>query len=110
MNLFVAMFNLNLSFLVNEKITDLGNFGACVAIAAVMHYTMLATFTWFFIEALHLYLSLWKLPTKIKHYMTKICVAGWGERTEPDTVEQNNPMCLNYTSMTKTCTLTCLSL
>ncbi|KAI3367825.1 hypothetical protein L3Q82_026654, partial [Scortum barcoo] len=76
-NLFVAMFNLNLSFLVNELIANLGIFGACVAIAAVMHYTMLATFSWFFIQALHLYINLRTLHTDIKHYMVKICIAGW---------------------------------
>lgn len=91
-NLFVAMFSLNLSFLVNESIAGLGNFAACVAIAAVMHYTMLATFTWFFIQALHLYFNLWKISTEIKHYMTKICITGWGKTAEP---EQNNHMCLN---------------
>ncbi|KAM6917354.1 adhesion G-protein coupled receptor G2-like [Lycodopsis pacificus] len=76
MNLFAAMFTLNLSFLVNESIAELGNFGTCVAVAAVMHYTMLATCSWFFIEALHLYLNLWKTPTD-KHYMAKICATGW---------------------------------
>ncbi|XP_045918879.1 adhesion G-protein coupled receptor G2-like isoform X2 [Micropterus dolomieu] len=76
-NLFVAMFTLNLSFLTNESIANLGNFGACVTIAAVMHYTLLATFTWFFMEALHLFFNLWKHPSEIKHYMMKICVAGW---------------------------------
>lgn len=81
-NLFVAMFTLNLSFLINESIANLGNFGACVAMAATMHYTMLATFTWFFMEAIHLYFNLWKLPTEIKHYLTKIYVAGWGKKTE----------------------------
>lgn len=77
MNLFVAMFNLNLSFLVNESIAKLGNFNACVAMAAVMHYSMLATFSWFFIQALHLYFNMWKLPTEVKHYVMKVCVAGW---------------------------------
>ncbi|KAF3844742.1 hypothetical protein F7725_007905 [Dissostichus mawsoni] len=43
----------------------MGNFAACVTIAAVMHYTMLATFTWFFMQALHLYFLLWKLPTDV---------------------------------------------
>ncbi|XP_044021489.1 adhesion G protein-coupled receptor E5-like isoform X2 [Siniperca chuatsi] len=76
-NLFVAMFTLNLSFLINESIANLGNFGACVVMAAVMHYTMLATITWFFMEALHLYFNLWKLPSEIKHYMMKICITGW---------------------------------
>ncbi|XP_068577571.1 adhesion G-protein coupled receptor G5-like [Cebidichthys violaceus] len=76
MNLFVAMLTLNLSFLVNESIAELGNFGACMAVAAIMHYTMLATCTWFFIEALHLHLNLWK-PLTDKHYMYKICASGW---------------------------------
>ena len=83
MNLFGAMLMLNLAFLINESIATLESFGACVAIAAAMHYTMLATFSWFFMEALHLYFSLWKITTEIKHYMTKIYIAGWGERTEP---------------------------
>uniref|UniRef100_UPI003AB0C1B4 adhesion G protein-coupled receptor G3-like n=1 Tax=Centroberyx gerrardi TaxID=166262 RepID=UPI003AB0C1B4 len=76
-NLFIAMFSLNFAFLINEQIANLGNFGACVAIAAVMHYTMLATFSWFFIEAFHLYLQLRNVPTEIKHYMVKICITGW---------------------------------
>ncbi|XP_070698687.1 adhesion G-protein coupled receptor G2-like [Pempheris klunzingeri] len=76
-NLFVAMITLNLSFLTNESIANLGNFGACVTMAALMHYTLLATFTWFFIQALHLYLNLSKLPSNIKHYMMKICITGW---------------------------------
>ncbi|KAL7380399.1 hypothetical protein ABVT39_017208 [Epinephelus coioides] len=77
MNLFVAMFNLNLSFLVNETIAKMGNFNACVAVAAVMHYTMLATFSWFFIQALHLYFNMWRVSTEAKHYIIKMCVAGW---------------------------------
>ena len=84
MNLFVAMFTLNLSFLVNESVANLRIFGACVAMAATMHYTMLATFTWFFMEAIHLYFNLWKLPAEIKHYLTKVYVAGWGKKTETE--------------------------
>uniref|UniRef100_A0A3P9DPN8 Uncharacterized protein n=1 Tax=Maylandia zebra TaxID=106582 RepID=A0A3P9DPN8_9CICH len=77
MNLFVAMLILNLSFLTNESISNLGIKGACVAIAAVLHYGMLATFTWFFMQALHLYLSLHRICTEVKHYMLKICITGW---------------------------------
>ncbi|KAG8013630.1 Adhesion G-protein coupled receptor G2 [Nibea albiflora] len=76
-NLFVALFNLNLSFLINETIANLGSSGACVAMAAFMHYTLLATFSWFFMVALHLFFNLRKIPTEVKHYMVKICVAGW---------------------------------
>ncbi|XP_074548550.1 adhesion G-protein coupled receptor G2-like [Halichoeres trimaculatus] len=76
-NLFVAMFTLNLSFLVNDKIADTRNLAACVAAAALLHYTMLATLTWFLMEALHLHFIMWKLPSEIKHYMMKICITGW---------------------------------
>ncbi|XP_063764220.1 adhesion G-protein coupled receptor G2-like isoform X3 [Eleginops maclovinus] len=76
-NLFLALIGLNLSFLLNESIANLENFAACVTVAAVMHYTMLATFTWFFMQALHLYFILWKLPSEVKHYIRKICAAGW---------------------------------
>uniref|UniRef100_A0A669EQ46 Uncharacterized protein n=1 Tax=Oreochromis niloticus TaxID=8128 RepID=A0A669EQ46_ORENI len=77
MNLFVAMLILNLSFLTNESISNLGIKGACVAIAAALHYGMLATFTWFFMQALHLYLSLRRICTEVKHYMLKIYITGW---------------------------------
>lgn len=83
MNLFVAMFTLNLSFLVNDKIAETGNRGACLAIAAFLHYTMLATLNFFFMEALHIYFTMWKLPSQMKHYMAKICITGWGKRAEP---------------------------
>ncbi|XP_030574957.1 adhesion G-protein coupled receptor G2-like [Archocentrus centrarchus] len=77
MNLFIAMLVLNLSFLTNESIAKLNIPGACVAIAAVLHYSMLATFTWFFMQALHLYLNLRRISTEVKHYMLKICITGW---------------------------------
>ncbi|KAM4723452.1 adhesion G-protein coupled receptor G2-like [Anableps anableps] len=77
MNLFIALFLLNFCFLVNETITDLKILAACVAMAAVLHYSMLATFTWFFMQALQLYFSLHKVSTDIRYYLCKICIAGW---------------------------------
>ncbi|MED6239851.1 hypothetical protein ATANTOWER_012140 [Ataeniobius toweri] len=77
MNLFIALFVLNICFLINETIADLKVMAACVAMAAVLHYSMLATFTWFFMQALHLYFNLYKIPTDIKNYMFKICSVGW---------------------------------
>ncbi|MED6252434.1 hypothetical protein ATANTOWER_011720 [Ataeniobius toweri] len=77
MNLFIALFVLNFCFLINESIADLKVMAACVAMAAVLHYSMLATFTWFFMQALHLHFNLYKIPTDMKHYMWKICSAGW---------------------------------
>ncbi|XP_015253823.1 PREDICTED: adhesion G-protein coupled receptor G2-like [Cyprinodon variegatus] len=77
MNLFIALFFLNLCFLLNETIANLENFAACVVMAAFMHYSMLATFTWFFMQALHLYFNLHKIPTDVKYYICKICCTGW---------------------------------
>ncbi|XP_023208170.1 adhesion G-protein coupled receptor G2-like [Xiphophorus maculatus] len=77
MNLFVALFLLNLCFLINESIAKLKVLAACVAMAATLHYSMLATFTWFFIQALHLYFNLHQISTDIKYYMCKICSTGW---------------------------------
>ncbi|XP_014837803.1 PREDICTED: adhesion G-protein coupled receptor G2-like isoform X2 [Poecilia mexicana] len=77
MNLFVALFFLNLCFLVNESIAKLKVSAACVAMAAALHYSMLATFTWFFMQALHLYFNLHQISTDIKYYMYKICLSGW---------------------------------
>ncbi|KAM9571117.1 adhesion G-protein coupled receptor G2-like [Salvelinus alpinus] len=76
-NLFLAMLFLNLTFLTNETIAAMGSYVACVIIAAVMHYSMLSTFTWFLIEAVHLFLQLKKLNANIKHYMLKVYVVGW---------------------------------
>ncbi|XP_014837792.1 PREDICTED: adhesion G-protein coupled receptor G2-like [Poecilia mexicana] len=77
MNLFVALFFLNLCFLVNESIAKLKVSAACVAMAAALHYSMLATFTWFFMQALHLYFNLHQISTDIKYYMCKVCSTGW---------------------------------
>ncbi|XP_067310556.1 adhesion G-protein coupled receptor G5-like [Pseudorasbora parva] len=77
MNMFVALFLLNLSFLSNESVANTEDKAACVFIALLMHYSMLATFTWFFIQALHMYLWLIKQNVTITNYMRKITVCGW---------------------------------
>ncbi|XP_073725952.1 uncharacterized protein [Misgurnus anguillicaudatus] len=76
-NMFVALFLLNLSFLSNENIANTQNKSSCVFIALIMHYSMLATFTWFFLQALHMYLWLIRQTVKIKNYMRKITVSAW---------------------------------
>ncbi|CAM4642224.1 unnamed protein product [Leuciscus chuanchicus] len=77
MNMFVALFLLNLSFLSNESVANTGDKAACVFIALLMHYSMLTTFTWFFIQALHMYLWLIRQNITITNYMRKIIVFGW---------------------------------
>ncbi|XP_067310870.1 adhesion G-protein coupled receptor G2-like [Pseudorasbora parva] len=76
-NMFVALFLLNLSFLTNESVANTEDKAACVFIALLMHYSMLATFTWFFIQALHMYLWLIRQNVTITNYMRKITVCGW---------------------------------
>uniref|UniRef100_A0A3B3YCL0 Uncharacterized protein n=1 Tax=Poecilia mexicana TaxID=48701 RepID=A0A3B3YCL0_9TELE len=74
MNLFVALFFLNLCFLVNESIAKLKVSAACVAMAAALHYSMLATFTWFFMQALHLYFNLHQISTDYKENVFSLCL------------------------------------
>ncbi|XP_052386253.1 adhesion G protein-coupled receptor G3-like [Carassius gibelio] len=77
MNMFVALSLLNASFLSNESIANTGDNAACVFIALLLHYSMLASFTWFFIQALHMYLWLIRQNVSITNYMRKITVLGW---------------------------------
>ncbi|XP_048048073.1 adhesion G-protein coupled receptor G2-like [Megalobrama amblycephala] len=76
-NMCVALFLLNLSFLSNESVANTEVKAACVFIALLMHYSMLTTFTWFFIQALHMYLWLIRQNVTITNYMRKITVFGW---------------------------------
>ncbi|XP_051724455.1 adhesion G-protein coupled receptor G2-like isoform X30 [Ctenopharyngodon idella] len=76
-NMFVALFLLNLSFLSNESVANTEVKAACVFIALLMHYSMLTTFTWFFIQALHMYLWLIRQNVTITNYVRKITVFGW---------------------------------
>ncbi|XP_056332392.1 adhesion G-protein coupled receptor G5-like [Danio aesculapii] len=76
-NMFCALFLLNVSFLSNESVANSGDKNACVFIALLMHYSMLTTFTWFFIQALHMYLWLIRQNVSITNYMRKITVLGW---------------------------------
>ncbi|XP_067310552.1 adhesion G-protein coupled receptor G1-like [Pseudorasbora parva] len=77
MNMFVALFLLNLSFLTNESVANTEVMSACIFIALLMHYSMLTTFTWFFIQALHMYLWLIRKTMTITNYMRKITLFGW---------------------------------
>ncbi|XP_043088277.1 adhesion G-protein coupled receptor G1-like isoform X2 [Puntigrus tetrazona] len=77
MNMFVSLFLLNASFLSNESVANTQDNAACVFIALLLHYSMLASFTWFFIQALHMYLWLIRQNVTITNYMRKITVLGW---------------------------------
>ncbi|KAK3506919.1 hypothetical protein QTP70_031182 [Hemibagrus guttatus] len=76
-NLFLALFLLNLSFLVNESVAKIGSDSGCKLMAGTMHCFMLSTFTWFGLQALHLCLQLTQNVARIQNYVIKLCIAGW---------------------------------
>lgn len=79
-NLVVAMFLLNFTFLINNFVASLKNSVGCKIMAAVMHYFMLATFTWFSVQAFHLCLQLYMMgKVVINRYLLKVCIISWGE-------------------------------
>ncbi|XP_047440345.1 adhesion G-protein coupled receptor G4 [Mugil cephalus] len=78
-NLSVAMLGLNLIFLLNSWLASLSNYGLCISTAAVLHYFLLATFSWMGLEAFHMYMALVKVfNTYVPSYIPKFCAMGWG--------------------------------
>nr|XP_034348020.1 adhesion G-protein coupled receptor G6 isoform X1 [Arvicanthis niloticus] len=79
MNLSSALLFLNLIFLLDGWITSFGVAGLCTAVAALLHFFLLATFTWMGLEAIHMYTALVKVfNTYIHRYILKFCIIGWG--------------------------------
>lgn len=80
MNLSTALLGLNLVFLLDGWIASFDIEGLCITIAALLHYFLLATFTWMALEAVHMYIALVKVfNTYIRRYILKFCVIGWGK-------------------------------
>ncbi|XP_072451830.1 adhesion G-protein coupled receptor G5-like [Chiloscyllium punctatum] len=78
-NLSVALFLLNVSFLTSTVFSSESTDDLCKAIAVLLHYSLLCSFTWMGIEAFHLYLMLIKVfNIYIRFYMLKLCLLGWG--------------------------------
>ena len=78
--LMIALFLLNFSFLTNTSVANLHSTGACQAMAAFMHYSMLVTFTWFAMNAFHLWLNFYYGGNiSIQRYILKVSVTAWGE-------------------------------
>lgn len=80
MNLSSALLFLNLIFLLDGWITSFDVAGLCTAVAALLHFFLLATFTWMGLEAVHMYIALVKVfNTYIHRYILKFCIIGWGK-------------------------------
>ncbi|NXF06163.1 AGRG6 protein, partial [Smithornis capensis] len=79
MNLSAALLFLNLIFLLDGWIASFDIDGLCTAVAALLHFFLLATFTWMGLEAVHMYIALVKVfNTYIRRYILKFCIIGWG--------------------------------
>lgn len=79
MNLSSALLFLNLIFLLDGWITSFDVDALCMAVAALLHFFLLATFTWMGLEAIHMYIALVKVfNTYIRRYVLKFCIIGWG--------------------------------
>ncbi|XP_075429334.1 adhesion G-protein coupled receptor G4 isoform X2 [Ascaphus truei] len=79
MNLSSALLMLNLVFLINNWLSSFQSYGLCISCAALLHYFLLASFTWMGLEAVHMYFALVKVfNVYIRNYILKFCIAGWG--------------------------------
>ncbi|XP_045917370.1 adhesion G-protein coupled receptor G2-like [Micropterus dolomieu] len=77
-HLMSATFLLDFSFLINNYVANLNNTVGCTIMAAFMHYFLLATFTWFAIQAFHLWLQLYMGgKIVIRHYILKVSITAW---------------------------------
>nr|XP_033502591.1 adhesion G-protein coupled receptor G4 [Epinephelus lanceolatus] len=78
-NLSLALLGLNLVFLVNSWLSSWELYGLCVAVASMLHYFLLASFTWMGLEAVNMYFALVKVfNVYVPSYILKFCALGWG--------------------------------
>ncbi|OWK51973.1 putative G-protein coupled receptor 112 [Lonchura striata] len=79
LNLCAAPLLLNIVFLANSWLTSFNQTGLCITVAMLLHYFLLAAFTWMCLESVHFYLALVKVfNVYVPKYMLKCCIAGWG--------------------------------
>ncbi|KAM6061311.1 adhesion G-protein coupled receptor G4 [Chlamydotis macqueenii] len=79
LNLCAALLMLNMVFLTNSWLSTFNQPGLCITVAVLLHYFLLAAFTWMCLESVHFYLSLVKVfNVYVPKYILKCCIAGWG--------------------------------
>ncbi|XP_008066236.2 adhesion G-protein coupled receptor G5 [Carlito syrichta] len=79
MNLHASVLLLNVAFLLSPALARPPVSGACTALAAALHYTLLSCLTWTAVEGVNLCLLLGRVyNVYIRRYMLKLCVLGWG--------------------------------
>ncbi|XP_011610082.2 adhesion G-protein coupled receptor G6 isoform X10 [Takifugu rubripes] len=79
MNLSTSLLFLNMVFLLDGWLASLDLNWLCLAVAVLLHYFLLTSFTWMGLESIHMYIALVKVfNTYIRRYILKFCIVGWG--------------------------------
>ncbi|XP_027871068.1 adhesion G-protein coupled receptor G5-like isoform X2 [Xiphophorus couchianus] len=78
-SLAVALILLNVHFLPSQVVAASSSTELCLYVALLLHYSLLASFTWMALEGFHLYLLLVKVfNVYVRRYLLKLSVVGWG--------------------------------
>ncbi|KAB0384929.1 hypothetical protein FD755_006846 [Muntiacus reevesi] len=79
MNLLLAIFLLDVSFLLSEPVALSGSEAACRASAIFLHFSLLACLSWMGLEGYNLYrLVVEVFGTYVPGYLLKLSIVGWG--------------------------------
>jgi hypothetical protein len=79
-NLLVAVFLLDMSFILSEPVALMGSEAACRASAIFLHFSLLACLSWMGLEGYNLYrLVVEVFGTYVPGYLLKLSIVGWGE-------------------------------
>lgn len=89
MNLLLAVFLLDVSFLLSEPVALMGSETACRTSAMFLHFSLLACLSWMGLEGYNLYrLVVEVFGTYVPGYLLKLSTVGWGKcqgRADPGT-------------------------
>ncbi|XP_016531163.1 adhesion G-protein coupled receptor G2-like [Poecilia formosa] len=78
-SLAASLILLNVHFLSSQAAAALSSTELCLYVALLLHYSLLASFTWMALEGFHLYLLLVKVfNVYVRRYLLKLSVVGWG--------------------------------
>lgn len=81
MNLLLAVFLLDVSFLLSEPVALVGSEAACRTSAMFLHFSLLACLSWMGLEGYNLYrLVVEVFGTYVPSYLLKLSTVGWGKR------------------------------
>ncbi|EDL87311.1 G protein-coupled receptor 56, isoform CRA_b [Rattus norvegicus] len=79
MNLLLAVFLLDVSFLLSEPVALMGSEAACRTSAMFLHFSLLACLSWMGLEGYNLYrLVVEVFGTYVPGYLLKLSTVGWG--------------------------------